>query len=432
MCDDGSVGNHSSRGRKVARRIVVVPCVVVVAVVAVVGLPIWLVCAALVDVVTGRVGRWSTVRLLLALTGYFAMLATGQLILGAMWCWFGFGRRLDRPAAQDGHWRLEGWWLARVAGLMRHLIGLEWTIVGRDTLQPGPVVVLARHVSVLDAFFSAALLQLEVPLRPRIVLMRELVMEPNIDVVAHRLPHHFVDRTNTAGQIDAIGRLATGMGAGDAALIFPEGGLFRPERLTRALARLATRDPDRFERVRGLRHLLPVRPGGTLAMLEAAPEADVALVGHVGFERLTDPASIWRSVPVRAPVRARVWRIPRRSVPTDRVELEAWLDQQWQRVDDWIDAVMCELPERQRGNAANAGGARAPHESLQSAGAAEEASVPASGGDDASAGFVLEHPAGEVGARPAAGVDGRQRGVGESGPSEQAGQGGGHAVVGPQ
>jgi 1-acyl-sn-glycerol-3-phosphate acyltransferase len=337
MCDDVSVGNHSSRWRKVARRLVAVPCVVVVAVVAVIGLPLWLLLAAVVDVVTGRAGRWSTVRLLVALTAYLVMLAAGQVIFGLLWCWYGFGRRLDGPASQDAHWRLMAWWLARVAGLLRRLLGVRWTIDGRDDLLPGPVVVLARHVSVLDAFFSAALLQLEVPLRPRIVLMRELVVEPNIDVAAHRLPHHFVDRTNTAGQIDAIGRLASGLGAGDAALIFPEGGLSRPERLARALARLAKSDPDRYERVRGLRHLLPVRPGGSLAMLEAAPEADVAFVGHVGFEQLTDPASIWRAVPARRPVRARVWRVPRSSVPTDRRELAAWLDAQWQQVDDWID-----------------------------------------------------------------------------------------------
>jgi 1-acyl-sn-glycerol-3-phosphate acyltransferase len=230
-----------------------------------------------------------------------------------------------------------GWWLARVVGLLRRMLGLRWTIDGRETLSPGPVVVLARHVSILDAFFSAALLQVEVPLRPRIVLMRELVFEPNIDLVGHRLPHHFVDRINTAGQLDAIRLLATGMGSGDAALIFPEGGLFRPERLERALARLARTDADRLERVRGLRHLLPVRPGGSLAMLEAAPEADLAFVGHVGFERLTDPATLWRSVPVREPVRACVWRVPRGSVPSERHELAAWLDTQWQQVDDWIE-----------------------------------------------------------------------------------------------
>src|SRR5262245_24428234 len=117
MCDDVSVGNRSSKRRKVVRRIVVVPCVVVVTLLAVVGLPLWLVLAAVVDVVTGRAGRWSTVRLLVALTAYFAMLVAGQAIFGLLWCWFGFGRRLDGPTSQDAHWRLMGWWLARVAGL---------------------------------------------------------------------------------------------------------------------------------------------------------------------------------------------------------------------------------------------------------------------------------------------------------------------------
>ncbi|CAN5692851.1 hypothetical protein BH24ACT4_BH24ACT4_22130 [soil metagenome] len=84
---------------------------------------------------------------------------------------------------------------------------------------------------------------------------------------------------------------------------------------------------------------LPPRPAGTLALLDAAPDADVAILGHIGLEQLSSMSRLARSLPLRLPVRAELWRIPRAQVPLaddDRVE---WLWQQWETLDAWVEAL---------------------------------------------------------------------------------------------
>ncbi|MGI8938764.1 MAG: hypothetical protein ACR2JF_11245 [Iamia sp.] len=90
---------------------------------------------------------------------------------------------------------------------------------------------------------------------------------------------------------------------------------------------------------------LPPRPAGTLALLDAAPDADVAILGHIGLDQLSSMSRLARSLPLRHPVRAELWRIPRAQVPLaddDRVE---WLWQQWETLDAWVDEALAARPE---------------------------------------------------------------------------------------
>ncbi len=47
-----------------------------------------------------------------------------------------------------------------------------------------------------------------------------------------------------------------------------------------------------------MHHLLSPKPPGTLAAIEAAPEADVVFVGHVGLEELLSVRDVWRGMPL--------------------------------------------------------------------------------------------------------------------------------------
>lgn len=88
----------------------------------------------------------------------------------------------------------------------------------------------------------------------------------------------------------------------------------------------------------------PPRPAGALTLLDAAPQANVAILGHVGLEHLSSMSSLARSLPLATPVRARVWRVARSEVPRDRVESVEWLWRRWEALDDWVDATLAPRP----------------------------------------------------------------------------------------
>ena len=130
------------------------------------------------------------------------------------------------------------------------------------------------------------------------------------------------------------------MCAGDAFVIFPEGGNFTAKRRTRAIEKLdEIGRPKLAARAREMEHVLPPKPAGTLAAIEAAPDADVLFVGHVGLESVSTVADIWRGIPMDAAVVARYWVTPADDVPPPD-DREHWLYDRWQLLDDWIDGIV--------------------------------------------------------------------------------------------
>ncbi|CAN5714194.1 hypothetical protein BH24ACT5_BH24ACT5_31520 [soil metagenome] len=205
-------------------------------------------------------------------------------------------------------------------------------------------MVVARHACVVDATLPGYLFAhvLDRPLQ--MVLKSDLRWLPSVDIVGHRLRNHFVDRdpAHRAGELAALASLADDLGPRDSLSIFPEGTYRSPRSWARAMERLTTQDPARAERARVLRHLLPPRPGGTIALLRAAPDADVAVVGHAGLERLWNLREVMRRIPFREPIDVKVWRVPRTELPASAEDLERWLDDRWLVLDDWIDARLRE------------------------------------------------------------------------------------------
>jgi hypothetical protein len=172
-------------------------------------------------------------------------------------------------------------------------------------------------------------------------MKRELLLDPCLDVVGQRLPNVFVARGSGEPEREeaAIRALAQGLGPGEGMVIFPEGTRFTPARRERALERLeAGRAAERSERLRGLRHLLPPRPGGPLALLGAAPGADVLVLGHVGLEGLAGVSDLLSGALVGRTIRVRFWRHAAAAVPRDSGAALAWLDERWLELDGWVDA----------------------------------------------------------------------------------------------
>jgi hypothetical protein len=87
-----------------------------------------------------------------------------------------------------------------------------------------------------------------------------------------------------------------------------------------------------------MRNLMAPRPGGTLAAMAAAPEADVLLVAHEGLEDLSSVADLWRGLPMDDVVEVAWWQVPSDELPRDRsVDAQVdWLFDWWGRLDAWV------------------------------------------------------------------------------------------------
>lgn len=237
-------------------------------------------------------------------------------------------------------WRWGGWILrtaSRVQGAGFHLEGTE-------LLRPGPILLLVRHASVVDTLLPPTFVSAPTGLRLRYVVKKELRWDPCLDLVGSLVPNVFVDRSSRepARELAKVAELGRDLGPSDGVVIFPEGTRRTAKKAARALARLAEdptfrAHPDLLERVASLKHLLPPRLGGTLALLDAAVGVDVVLCAHVGLEGVRTLADLADGSLVGTTVRVRFWRVEGSQVPRERVERVRWLLDRWGELDRWVD-----------------------------------------------------------------------------------------------
>ena len=132
-----------------------------------------------------------------------------------------------------------------------------------------------------------------------------------------------------------VRRLSRDINSTTAVVIFPEGRLFRPDRLARAHARLALENPERAARLTSLSHVLPPRPGGVLALVDSI-DADVVIIAHTGLDHFGSFTELARAVPLRQPINITAWRCPADQIPAGDEERIAWLDEQWVLVNERV------------------------------------------------------------------------------------------------
>jgi 1-acyl-sn-glycerol-3-phosphate acyltransferase len=304
-----------------------VSSLVVGAVVLTTTVPLWLPIATALDVSRGR-RRLPIVRL---------------LSFGVCWTWIelaGVARAigtfcLGRAHDEATQYRLMRWWAGVLMRALERTVGFRAVLLGVDALRDGNAVVLCRHASLADSLLSAWAVRCRADVWPRYVLKRELLADPCLDIVGNRIPNHFLDREAVDGsvELDALRALGRGLGPGIVAVIFPEGTRSNQRKRDRALAKISERDPQRAQRLSGLRHLLPPRPAGTAALVDGAPDADVVLAWHTGFDELdTFGGILHRLARPLPPVRFVARRVPRSEVPGGSA-FAGWLDEQWLRMD---------------------------------------------------------------------------------------------------
>jgi 1-acyl-sn-glycerol-3-phosphate acyltransferase len=329
---------------RIIRRLVFAPLVVMLTVAAVVTLPLWLLVMFLASLRLPRARRRG-VRLAAFAVVWLALESAALIACLGLWVNSGFGGRLDLDHHRERHYALIRWFLARVYDAAVRIFQLsveidEPPLTAEEASRrlTRPVIVLSRHAGPGDSFLLVYHLLARYDRRPRIVMKAALQFDPSLDVVINRLPNAFVPRkTAESGVIEEIRRLAGGMDEDDALVIFPEGGNFTPLRRRRAIRRLEEKGlVEEAARARGLDHLLPPRPGGAIAAIDACPSADVIFVAHTGLDDLITVGDIWRKLPDRAAIHAKWWRCPADEVPRTQEARQSWLFDQWERIDAWI------------------------------------------------------------------------------------------------
>jgi len=323
------------------RRLIIAPAVVFLAVTLLTTLPIWLLLALTASPLVP--GHLRVPRLVFLAIFYLVWDAGALLVLAALWVASGFGWKIRSPAFQRAHYVVTGRFLGLLFWLARWSLHLTVDVVGTDpdTALPGrPEIVVSRHAGPGDSFILIHSLVNRFDREPRIVLKATLQWDPAVDVLLNRLPNRFISPGRTGSEVleQQIGETATGLDENDAFVIFPEGGNFTPRRRTSAIARLRARGlADMADRAENLRHLLPPKPGGLFAAIDAAPDAGVIFVAHTGLDRMMTIADVWQELPMDKRLVMRFWSVPPEEVPAGEEERVAWLYDWWARIDAWIE-----------------------------------------------------------------------------------------------
>ncbi|WP_327005247.1 1-acyl-sn-glycerol-3-phosphate acyltransferase [Dactylosporangium sp. NBC_01737] len=319
------------------RRVVLAPVFLGIILAVLATMPAWLLIAGVVAPFGS--GRLRALRVTWMLAVYLLLEAVALIVLFGLWVASGFGWKLRGPRFQRIHYVLTGRFLRVLYEQARWALGVKVAVVGTDpdVAAPGrPELVFCRHAGPGDSFLLIHALVNWFDREPRIVLKSTLQWDPVIDVMLNRLPNQFL--TAGGGDPSHVARLATGLDDNDALVLFPEGGNFTPTRRERAIQRLRDLGLHKMaERAARMRHVLAPRPGGTLAALDAAPEAGVIWVAHTGLDKLLTVADLWRHLPLDLTITMRWWSVDAADVPVGHEQRVDWLYEWWARIDAWID-----------------------------------------------------------------------------------------------
>jgi 1-acyl-sn-glycerol-3-phosphate acyltransferase len=323
---------------KPVRRLVVAPAVVLIEVLFLVVSPALLLVAILIS---PFFGGWRPARMLLILFAFAARHLGAMIACFALWLGSGFGLNARSDAMQRAHYAVMRWF---VAGVYRAIVGLARVEVSAPgysaaeealSTREGPVLVLSRHAGEGETLLVIHELLCRYGRGPRVVMHEALRLDPLIDVLGDRLPNRFVDPRGGDTEVE-IAAMARELGDTAALVIFPEGANFSEQSRRRGIERLESAGhAEHAEWARGMRHVSAPRPGGTLAAIEAAPDADVVVMGHVGFP--TGLREVWRLLPARQAIQVQLWHEPADALPAQRDAQIDWLFGWWRTLDAWVD-----------------------------------------------------------------------------------------------
>jgi 1-acyl-sn-glycerol-3-phosphate acyltransferase len=325
------------------RRLVLAPALVVLTVLVLTTIPVWVIFAALLSPLVP--GRLRPLRIMSLVLMHLVLESIMLVELFGLWIASGFGYYIRRPFFERIHYDIVQTYLGVFFREARRVARLQIVTEGTppDAFPGEPLLVCCRHAGPADSFTLMYALMHWYGREPRVVLKDTLAWDPAIDVLLHRLPSRFVSPQPKGGgrgpDLETqVGELAANLDDNDAFVIFPEGGNFTPERRQRGIDKLRRLGLEAMaRRAERMENVLAPRPGGLLAALDAAPDADVVLVAHTGLDHLVTVRDIWRELPLDKQIIMRWWRVPREDIPEGRAERIDWLFTWWETIDQWVE-----------------------------------------------------------------------------------------------
>ena len=324
---------------RLLRRLVLAPLLIALTVLLLTTVPLWLFLATVLSPLVP--GRLRPLRLLSLVIMHLVLESLMLIELLGLWIASGFGLFIKRPFFERIHYDLVQSYLVVFFREARRVLRLKIVTEGPapDAYPGHPLLVCCRHAGPGDSFTLMYALMHWYGREPRVVLKDTLQWDPAIDVILNRIPSRFISPGRPGQDLEQqVGELAAGLDHNDAFVIFPEGGNFTPRRRRRAIEKLREEGHGKMaDRAEQMTNVLPPRPGGFLAALEHAPEADVLMVAHTGLDHLLSVRDLWRALPMDKQLIMRWWRVPREEIPDDRAARIDWLYSWWEQIDDWVD-----------------------------------------------------------------------------------------------
>jgi len=322
--------------RKLSRRSLSVPVTFVITFIYLALLPVLCLYGLIADTIRRR--PQLLIRFHASMSSIMSAHVIGLVALFGIWIGSGRFLNLNHDTFQRWSFRLEQWWGDLIFRIAEFCYGAEFIVLGDECLEPGPVVVFARHTSVLDTMLPLRLIENWHGMVARIVKKHVLLWDPCVDSISQRLPRTFVRRgaSDHERQLDMVRQLSGGMGTNDALWMYPEGTRFTAKKRQRVMDSLAQRHPDALERAQQFEYVLPPRPGGTLALLEQCEGMDIVFCAHTGMELANRLENFKSGSLYKRKVHIEFWRVPAVEIPKGREERIAWMHEQWLRVDRWV------------------------------------------------------------------------------------------------
>jgi 1-acyl-sn-glycerol-3-phosphate acyltransferase len=294
-------------------------------------LPILLPIGALVDAARWVNARTPAMALRMGAFAWYYLLGEAWAILA-----LAIVGLLPRHRVIDWNYRAQQVWLDWNFDVLRMSFGLTFIDEGTSAIPPGPILLLSRHASMIDTMLPGRYVVKPHRIKLRYVLKKELLIDPALDIGGNRLPNYFIDRRGSAqAEMAALRELATGLAADEGVLIYPEGTRYSEEKRVRYSRHWVDQGGPIGEIVAGFRRVLPPKPGGTLALLDASV-ADVVVLAHRGLEGFARVKDMWSGGLVGTTVELRFWRVPRSAIPNDDKSRLRWLFDLWADVDAWV------------------------------------------------------------------------------------------------
>ncbi len=307
------------------RRLITIPAFIAATVAVTAALPVLAIAAAICSVVPATKGALPTLGFI---AGYLWCETIGIVTAFAIWI-----RHREADRVLQANFRLQCWWANALKVIAERLFRLTFDVEGEECLSGPAAIMLPRHASIADTIIPMVYYAIPRQIRLRYVLKRELLADPCLDIVGHRLPNYFVDRHGQDSERArrGVAALLADIGDDEGALIYPEGTRFSEAKRSQLLERYAASE-DMLAQLRRWTELLPPRLGGTLALLDANPGRDLIFCAHTGFEGSSHFATLINGSWIGAHIRISFWRVPGQAVPAETDAQREFLFDQWDRM----------------------------------------------------------------------------------------------------